>query len=115
MTESEEPFQEVKPKKKRPQRKVQYGTSNVRGASGATAEAAPYEVFIGNTHPDTTTELIREILTACAADVQGEGALDEELELLEVECLTRPRQDRPPPRSKPVSYTHLTLPTKRIV
>ena len=69
---SEEPFQEVQPKRKRKQRKVQYGTSNVRGASGATAEAAPYKVFIGNTHPDTTNELIKEILVACASDMKGD-------------------------------------------
>ena len=35
-------------------RPVQYGTSQVKVAGG---EAAPYDVFVGNTHPDTTEEL----------------------------------------------------------
>ena len=57
-------------------------------------------MFIGNTHPATTDDGIAEILKACASDLTGDEALDEELEVLEVECLTRPRQGGQPLRSK---------------
>ena len=44
---------------RRQPRKVNYGKSNVNIAGG---EAAPYEVFIGNTNPGSTEEIIKEIL-----------------------------------------------------
>ena len=40
-------------------RKVQYGTSQVKVVG---AEAAPYDVFVGNTHPDTTDETVKQVL-----------------------------------------------------
>ena len=45
---------------KRRARKVNYGKSNVTVAGG---EAAPYEVFIGNTNPASTDDIIKQTET----------------------------------------------------
>ena len=97
--EEEEPFQVVANRKgKKAPRKVQYGTGQVT-AGGASGEAAPYEVWIGNTHPASTPEIVREVLVECGRRMEG-GGLEEELTILEVECLTRPRDDGKEPHTK---------------
>ena len=58
------------------------------------AEAAPYDIFIGNTHPDSTKEKIAEVLTKCS-----EGTT-EPLEITSVTCLTKPNPDGEPLRTK---------------
>ena len=69
---------------------VQYGTSNVKVAGG---EAAPYDVFVGNTHPDTTDDIVKKVLVQVSEKMSEEMKLEEPLEILEVECLTKPRND----------------------
>jgi hypothetical protein len=97
--EGEEPFQVVARKKgKKAPRKVQYGTGQVT-AGGASGEAAPYEVWIGNTHPASTPDIIKEVLVECGRRMEGDG-LQEELSILEVECLTKPRDDGKAPHTK---------------
>ena len=48
---------------KRRARKVNYGKCSVEIAGG---EAAPYEVFVGNTNPASTPEIIGDVLKKCA-------------------------------------------------
>ena len=67
----EEPFTEVKGKtdgRSRKPRPVQYGTSAVNVVGG---EAAPYEVFIGNTNPSSTEVIIKQVLQECAQTLTG--------------------------------------------
>ena len=72
-------------------RKVQYGTAaRVEVAGG---EAAPYDVVIGNTNPRSTEAIITEVLKKVADNLPEELKLDDELEILEVECLTKQRDD----------------------
>ena len=71
-------------------RQVQYGTSKLRISGG---DAAPYDVFVGNTHPDSTEENIREVLKKVSETLTDELKLPEPLEILQVECLTKPRDD----------------------
>ena len=76
--------------KKRAPRPVQQGTAqiNVEGA-----EAAPFDIVVGNTHPDSTEEIIRDVLTRVSEALEGEDKLHEKLHIIEVECLTKPRED----------------------
>ena len=69
---------------------VQYGTSKVKVTGG---EAAPYDVFVGNTHPDSTEEIIKDVLIKVSERMPEEMNLTEPLEILQVECLTKPRTD----------------------
>ena len=71
-------------------KKVQYGTSKLRVTGG---DAAPYDVFVGNTHPDTTEEIVRDVLKKVSESMPDELKLADNLEILEVECLTKPRDD----------------------
>ena len=71
-------------------RPVQYGTAKVTVAG---AEARPYDVVIGNTNPGSTVEIIKEVLQEVAQEMSGENKLGEPLQILEVECLTKPRAD----------------------
>ena len=71
-------------------RPVQYGTAKVKVAG---AEARPYDVVIGNTNPASTQEIIKEVLLEIAKDMPGENKIEEPLHILEVECLTKPRDD----------------------
>ena len=56
-------------------------------------EAAPYDVFVGNTHPQSTVEIVKEVLKKVSESMPEEMKLNEPLEILEVECLTKPRTD----------------------
>ena len=56
-------------------------------------EAAPYDVFVGNTHPDTTENIIKEVLAQVSLKMPEEMKLEKPLQILEVECLTKPRTD----------------------
>ena len=76
---------------KRPQqRPVQNGTSKVKVDGN---EAAPYNVVIGNTHPDSTEDIIKEVLLKVSEQAPSDIRLDEPLRINEVECLTKPRTD----------------------
>lgn len=63
-------------------------------------EAAPYEVFIGNTNPSSTDNIIKQVLQECAQTLSEELRPTEQLEILEVECLTKDRNDGYQPRTK---------------
>ena len=77
----------VRGNKGRKPRPVQYGTAKVNVAGG---EARPYDVVIGNTNPGSTEEIVREVIQEVAKSMTGEDKLDEPLQILEVECLTKP-------------------------
>ena len=68
----------------------QVGTSKV---AVAVVEAAPFNIVIGNTHPDSTEEIITTVLKKVAEQVSSDGILEKPLEISEVECLTKPRED----------------------
>ena len=59
----------------------------------AGGEARPYDVCVGNTYPGSTEEIIRSVLQKAAQGMLKELKLQEPLEILEVECLTQPRDD----------------------
>ena len=90
--ENTDGFQLVMGRKKKQPRKVQYGTGKT-SKGGAGGEASPYEVWIGNTHPDSTEDIIREVLTELGKKTEGDTTLSEDLQVLECECLTKPRTD----------------------
>ena len=71
-------------------RPVQHGTAKVNVVGG---EAAPFNIVIGNTHPDSTEEIIKNVLIKVAESMEGEHKLEEKLHILEAECLTKPRED----------------------
>ena len=80
----------VKKNQGRKQRPVQHGTAKVIVAGG---EAAPYDVVIGNTNPRSTKDIISDVLKKVSQQVPEDMKLQEPLELLEVECLTKSRED----------------------
>ena len=65
-------------------------TQNLEGA-----EAAPVEIFVGNTHPKATEAIIADVLTKCAQTLPNKP----ELKIIHVKCLTNPERD-PNPRTK---------------
>ena len=79
------------PKGRKP-RKMTYGTNKVEIEG---AEAAPIEVFVGNTNPKATEEIIKKVLLKCADNMPDKP----KLEILEVKLLTNPERD-PNPRFK---------------
>ena len=50
-------------------------------------------MVIGNTNPGSTDKIIKEVLIEIAENMTGENKLEEPLDILEVECLTKPRTD----------------------
>ena len=82
---------QVVPPRRQP-RKITYGTKNIASAG---AEAAPIEVFVGNTNPRATDVIVAAVLKDCAKDMPEKP----ELEILSVRCLTNPERD-PNPRTK---------------
>ena len=61
----------------------------------AGAEAAPLDIFIGNTNPLTTPEMIKTVMKNSAAKLPDQPML----EVLEAKCLNNFERD-PNPRSK---------------
>ena len=51
----------------------------------------PYDIYIANTHPDSTAEIIEEVLTEIAANMPEGMKLNEELKIAETECQTKER------------------------
>ena len=97
--DNDDGFQLDKGRKKKQPRKVQYGTGNTT-TGGAGGEAAPYEVWIGNTHPESTKEIITEVLVELGRRSKGDTGLNEDLEVLDCECLTKVRTDGSKPYTK---------------
>ena len=83
-------YQTVPPR--RQLRKVTYGTKNI-AVDGA--EAAPVDIFIGNTNPRATKEIVAAVLKNCAEDMPD----NLKLEIIDVRCLTNPERD-PNPRTR---------------
>ena len=83
-------YQQVPPR--RQPRKVSYGKSNVTLAG---AEAAPIDIFIGNTNPLATPEMIKTVMENSALKLSEES----KLEIVAVKCLNNFERD-PNPRSK---------------
>ena len=79
---------------KKKQRKINYGKAKVTTGRSDVA-VAPYEVFIANTHPESTAELIKEILIECASD---DASRDSPLEVIDVKCMMN-REKIPNPRT----------------
>ena len=66
----------------------------------AGGEAAPYEVFVGNTNPGSTPDIIGDVLKKCAEMLPPDQQLSEPLQVLQVKCLTRPNDSGEPLRTK---------------
>ena len=82
----------VKDRRKKHPRKVQCGTGKtIRG--GAGEETTPFEVWIGNTHPDTTPDIIKRVLTELEKKTEGDPILTKDLQVLECEYLKKARTD----------------------
>ena len=77
---------------RRQPRKMNYGTNKV-DIDGA--EAAPIEIFVGNTNPRATDEIVKTVLLKCADNMPEKP----KLEILDVKLLTNPERD-PHPRFK---------------
>ena len=65
------------------------GTSNYAKAKIETFKSdrivAPLEVFIANTHPQSTEDIVKNILTECA---DADKSRTNKLDILEVKCMT---------------------------
>ena len=97
--ENDKGFQLAKGRRRKQPRKVQYGTGNST-MGGEGGEAAPYEVWIGNTHPESSEEIIREVLVELGRRSKGDTSLAEDLQVQECECLTKARTDGSKPYTK---------------
>ena len=90
---------------RRKHRKMNYGTNKIEEAG---AEAALIDVFVGNTNPRATGDIIKRVLIKCAEKMPE----NPKLEILEVKLLTNPERD-PNPRFKSwvvrVPYAFKTL------
>ena len=71
---------------------MNYGTNKIEELD---AEAASIDVFVGNTNPRATEEIIKKVLIKCAERMPEKP----ELKILEVKLLTNPVRD-PNPRFK---------------
>ena len=71
-------------------RPVQHGVAQVRVEG---SEAAPYDIVIGNTNPESTEDIVKKVLVHVSENMDEELKLQEPLEILEVECLSKPRDD----------------------
>ena len=85
-------FQNVN--RRRAPRKTNFG-KNTTEVNIEGAEAAPYEVFVGNTHPKATEAIIADALTKCALTLPDKP----DLKIIHVKCLTNLDRD-PHPRTK---------------
>ena len=83
-------FQTVNNRRK--PRKMNYGTNKIEDDG---AEAAPIDLFVGNTNPRATGDIIKRVLLKCAEKMPEKP----KLEILEVKLLTNPERD-PNPRFK---------------
>ena len=84
------------PRRRQP-RKVNYGKCKVDIAGG---EAAPYEIFIGNTNPASTEEKIGEVLKKCADLLPEDQKLAVPLQVLKITCLSKANENGEPLRTK---------------
>ena len=66
----------------------------------AGGEAAPYEIFICNTNPASTPEIIEDVLKKCADQLPAELKLSESLQVLQVQCLSKPNDNGEPLRTR---------------
>ena len=71
--------------------KVQQGISKVDLANRATV--TPFDVVIGNTHPDSDKDIIIEVLRDVSKQMPDDMKLETDLEILDAICLTKPRED----------------------
>ena len=76
---------------------MNYGKAKVEIAG---REAAPYEVFIGNTHPESTEDKISVVLVKYSEQFSGEEKLETPLQILKVTCLSKPNPSGEPLRTK---------------
>ena len=87
-----EGFQEQK-KKTRSRPKATAGSRTLTGQQAGMAEAAPVDIYIGNTHPRTTTEAnLKATLIDIAKDMPDGMQLTEDLVIEDVQCLTKARE-----------------------
>ena len=50
-------------------------------------------MFVGNTHPETTDDIVKKVLIQVSENMDDEMKPPEPLDIIEVECLTKPRED----------------------
>ena len=84
-----ENFTPVQPRRPR---KTNYGKSTL---SMAGAEAAPVDIFVGNTNPQATPEIVKDVLIKYAQNLPDKPVLN----VLEVKCLNN-MEIEPNPRSR---------------
>ena len=86
-----EGFQEQRNRRSRP--KATAGSRTLTGQQAGMAEAAPVDIYIGNTHPRTTTEAnLKATLIDIAKDMPDGMQLTEDLVIEDVQCLTKARE-----------------------
>ena len=78
--------------------KVQHGVNKIE-VTNPTA-VTPYDVVIGNTHPDSDKDIIIDVLIDVSKHMPDEMKLDSDLEIIDAIYLTKPREDGSKPWSK---------------
>ena len=72
--------------------KVQKGNSKVTITPGENA-ILPFDVYIGNTHPKSNSEVIVKYLNECFEIASSEIKPEGPFEIMKIECCTKPRDD----------------------
>ena len=67
--------------------------SKVKLSDNVSKAVPPFEVVIGNTHPESTDEIIGEVLQEISREMPEDMKLDEDLQIMSIERLTPPASD----------------------
>ena len=85
---NKEKWNEVVKRKRKPAATKGSSSVNILG-SGSDKIFAHYDVYIANTHPESTDKIIEEVLTEIANNMPEGLKLNEKLKILEIECQSK--------------------------
>ena len=72
--------------------KVRQGNSRINIAAGEEV-VLPFDVYIGNTHPRSTKDVVKRYLKECYEAAPDDEKAEGPFEVLKIECCTKPRDD----------------------
>ena len=72
--------------------KVRQGNSRINIAAGEEV-VLPFDVYIGNTHPRSTEDVVKRYLKECYEAAPDDEKAEGPFEVLKIECCTKPRDD----------------------
>ena len=84
------PWSTAGPRRRKPQ--IQ-GCSKAKLSANVAKAIPPFEVVIGNTHPDCNEDIIAQALKEISKDMPDNMKLEEDLEIMSIDRLTPPASD----------------------